>query len=420
MTLVTTPARACAGPCATPELWQASVAESETFVLTNFGLLRGTEGQPWQLICEETIGGLVYKAEMDARSRVVLTDRGLFDQSGAACEWGNGAAGIGVDWIADFSLSRDGDQAAQEGFALAIDAVADQTQLLRAPVGEPFELLHLFDRSAGYGQVSSAGSPPSVFVSGYTYQPRAWHVAFSLDGSVDFDEASIEQPEGATSVIAVAADPIFSHKLYLTLQTPSTEPWQLLVFDADTQELSTVLTLAGVESFGGLAFTDDAIWVAGRDMAGASLYRASRDGSDFSRVVSGLPPLACLAERDGALYACAAFVTRDTPFLVGRSWDGGETFEPILTLEDLGKVTSCGAECDSTQSWMESLFGATPKTDAGSDSSGGGCAFHGRAKAPPGHAGLWLSMMMFCAGTRVLGRLFPTTLKLRPGREEVT
>lgn len=88
-----------------------------------------------------------------------------------------------------------------------------------------------------------------------------------------------------------------------------------------------VLTLP--EPMLGFALSDDGstVWVGS---ASGGLLRAD-DGDDTFRLVHRLPVL-CLRQHAGALYACSEWAAQG--FMLGRSRDRGDTFEPVLRMND--------------------------------------------------------------------------------------
>jgi MYXO-CTERM domain-containing protein len=96
-----------------------------------------------------------------------------------------------------------------------------------------------------------------------------------------------------------------------------------------------VLTLP--EPMLGFALSDDGrtVWVGS---ASGGLLR-SEDGGDTFRVVHRLP-IMCLRQHAGALYACSEWTLQG--FILGRSRDRGDTFEPVLQVTDEARFLGPG------------------------------------------------------------------------------
>ena len=146
--------------------------------------------------------------------------------------------------------------------------------------------------------------------------------------------------------------------------------------------MTELLTLSDGEVLGGLTALGDSLWVAGRREQGGSLYRADRRELEFSRVIEAGPAFACLQAHAGALYACVNDFTYESSFLLGRSSDDGASWQPVLTVEDLGHIEGCGPACSRTSDWLTNAFGA-PVGEAGAPQAAGGEGGMSDAHAAP-------------------------------------
>lgn len=339
----------------------------ELGVVTNFGMLSPSD-TGWQLICEETIGGLLLDVQADSSEALASTGSGLFRQSGGVCDWQAGPTSEDGGTILGFAVAgAESDQ--QVTFALVGSNDTEEIHLERADESGDFTLLYSFENSSGYRDVFAAGDAPSVFVAGYAYEPRTWNLAYSFDGGVTFSEVSPDVDNDTLTMIPRLVDPTFSHALLIQVGVPGAahEIWR---FDADTSEMTQLLTLQDNEVYGGMALSGDSLWVAGKRTGGGSLYRADREALEFSRVIDSGPEFACLAASGDVLYACVNDFTYASEFIVGTSADEGQSWTAFLTLSDLGSVSGCGDECSATEAWLTTDYGV-PDTSVPDAPAGG-------------------------------------------------
>jgi len=174
-------------------------------------------------------------------------------------------------------------------------------------------------------------------------------------------------------------DPRFPRAVLVEAQDRAESSEALWRFDAETGVMTELLALSEGEVLGGLTALGDSLWVAGRRQDGGSLYRADRRELVFSRVIEAGPAFGCLASHAGALYGCVNDFTYESRFLLGASRDEGRSWEPVLTVEDLGHVEGCGPECARTTDWLTNAFGAPPAT--------GGLGQAGAPETPLGESG---------------------------------
>jgi len=90
----------------------------------------------------------------------------------------------------------------------------------------------------------------------------------------------------------------------------------------------------------GFAWSGDGstVWVGGTE--GTGLYRSDDGGERFS-VVDADVEIGCLTLRSGELWACGNNFTDG--FAVGRSADGGESFEQVLLYTDIRGIAECSS-----------------------------------------------------------------------------
>lgn len=362
------PSQAC-GPCTVPELWGLRELEGAPVVVSNFGLLSKTDSG-WLLTCEERIGGLMLDARGDANASLVSTDLGVFAQAGGVCEWEKGPTPAKNDWALSFSLPPVTSGRASESFALVIDRNTQELQVERSRDNEDYTVVHTFGNVSGYRDLVAGGDPAAVFVTGYTFNPRVWHVAYSLDSGQTWGEASPDVDNDYSTMKPRLVDPKAPEALLFQAETVVGSGHEIWRFDATDESSKLLLKMDEGEIYGGMTLNGDSIWVAGRDREGGTLYRARRADLEFEKVVEDAPPLSCLDAYDGALYGCVNDFSRVSNFVLGRSKDGGKCWEPQLTLADLGSLDSCGEDCSTTMTWLQETFGVSePEGGTGQDAS---------------------------------------------------
>lgn len=365
-------AGACGGPCTSPLLWDVLQGEGGPLVVTNFGLLTEAEGT-WNLVCEETIGGLLLEARTSGQRALVSTDLGLFAQGEDSCEWGPGPRSDRSDWLLTYTTIAPQGEMAIEHLALVYDAQA-QVINLEASSGAEFSVLRSFDADTSYRQLAATAGLGEVFVAGYTAQGRAWRITYSLDGADTWQEATPPFDDSTLALYLRYVDPEFPDEPIVLAQSTRGDADQIWRFSSETGQLSPLLTLTEDSIVVGVTVVGEWLWVAGRSTQAGSLYRARRGSGTFERVEGEHPAYSCLSSIGTTLFACVDDFTADSPFVLGTSEDEGATWTPRMKVEDLGKLTSCGAECTPTLQWLEQAYAAPSDdaADAGAPSSPAG------------------------------------------------
>jgi hypothetical protein len=400
-------AEAC-GPCTTPELWGVESLAGTQVVVTNFGLLHQQDAG-WQLSCEETIGGgLILDVQGDAMSGFVSSDSGLFQQQDGLCDWIPGPHSMSNDWLLSYSLARVTGGGTDAQCALVLDNATGEVRMEMAEATGDFQGVRVLDQDVSYRGVACGGQPPSIFAAGYTIDERKWKLTFSLDGGDSWAEALPQVDNDYSTFSLLEVDPLSPHEVFVKAETVAGTGDEIWLFNAEEAGIRRLVKLEEGEIFGGIAFDGEHVWVAGQRRGAGSLYRASLEDLEFSRVVEAGPQFGCLSAQGGSLYACVNDFTRSSAFVLGASDDGGVSWEPVLTIEDLGKLSACGDECLPTLSWLEGEFGLveadteSPSAEAGepasedtdgAQSKGGGCTLSGRAPSFPPVA-LWLAVAL--------------------------
>ncbi len=365
---------ACSGPCATPEVWAVDAASTGLTVTTNFGLLVESDGA-WQLVCEETTPGLFLQAQLSESARYVSTSMGLAHQAAPSCEFETLAtAETDSAWLLDIALPQASPGTDLPLFGVRYNQGESLVQVVRGNASMPFEVVVSYDLNDGYDHVIAGGDPTSVFLTGYSFNPRVFRVAYSLDGGDLWKATLPEVDTTGVTFLPLAVNPGAPGQLLLHMRTATDEPDELWLFDAESEQMSHLFTLSGTAAVVGSATLGNDVFVAGAETSEGpesmgSLYSAAWDELAFEQRVEAGPGFSCLHSDGELLYTCTNNFTRESSFLVASSDDQGDSWTPLLQLETLADADTCNADaCGVTLEWMHDTFGAL-KNDEATDSA---------------------------------------------------
>lgn len=381
-------ALACGAICDVPEFWDVSFdAASEPVVVSNFGLMRRGDAA-WTLVCEAVVSpGFVTGGVVTSRGPVVSTTEGLYRETHGWCGYSPFELGAEDLWPLSFGHVETAAASVQVALVLAaepgaLEVVARRTSGLEGGEGEAaFETLTTFAVDSGYRSIDVFGDPVRVFVTGHTFSPRVFHLAYSLDAGASWQQRSFDWTSSEHTLLPLGPDPERPNALMLGAQVPSNDPAVLWRFDAGTDELAPVFTLGARDRIAGLAVAGEHWFLAARGerdgIQRGGLYRAPRGSDAFERLPVDVPPLRCLRSRGDALYACGDDFTRGVAWILGRSRDGGSSFEPVMRLGELGRLAICSDVCELTQSWLTSIYGSLLVEGDGSETADAGISSGG-------------------------------------------
>src|SRR5690606_36976812 len=115
----------------------------------------------------------------------------------------------------------------------------------------------------------------------------------------------------------------------------------------------------------GIAFVNNEVWLSSKAPSRGSLYKAALpELANFAPVLDSVPKLACISVVNNEPFVCANDYSADSPFLLAKVNRTAQRFEPVLALNELGKLKDCGAACRSTHDWLEDVYGSGNDTDA--------------------------------------------------------
>jgi photosystem II stability/assembly factor-like uncharacterized protein len=173
-----------------------------------------------------------------------------------------------------------------------------------------------------------------VYLSGYLGKADDFVSVLmrSGDGGATFERHLVPESTGMRGAYIAAVHPLDAERVYLRVDdSPGTVIWE-----SDDGGVTFRKLFTGAGKLTGLALSPDGTELAfgGKD---DGIYGGPSDGSNFQRR-SDVGPL-CLTWTPFALYACAD--SKTSGFSIGRSVDGGTTFQRLLAFDELCGVTGC-------------------------------------------------------------------------------
>ncbi len=216
---------------------------------------------------------------------------------------------------------------------------------------------------------AAPSNPERLYVSGLT-GPIAQLVgtfARSSDGGATFDEVLVPGSTLGTSPYIAAVDPADDLRVYVRLDSA---PGQLLVTNDGGDNWDVIFTGAGFLRGFALSPDGSTAWVGGE---ADGVWRASAPDWQFEQVSTGA--IRCLRSTEDALYAC---MLPSAGYAIGKSLDGGATFEPFYVESCLAGPLGCdasstvGAECP--EAWPAVAQQLSVTDCAGEGGGGGGAA----------------------------------------------
>lgn len=359
-----TRAYACSGPCTSPELWGLVPLDATPLVVTNFGLLRH-QSDGWQLTCEEAIGGILLSVESNDDEAVVSTDVGLFIGESDLCGFSPGPTSARSSWFLDFVLAEDSTATHPHMLGLVSDPAASVVNVELANGGD-FEVLHALGSETAYRHLDASPNFDTIVVAGYASQPRRWQLAWTADSGESWQEFTPDVGTSPAAAELMGMDPEDPDRTFFQLEATDETPAELWSFRRSTGVATRLLVLEAGHAITGVAFMGQELWLSSKSASAGGLQRVALSGEgDFEPVLDSVPPLACLGIVGGEPFVCVDDYSVDSPFLLGRVDTEARSFEPVLKLEDLGKLNDCGAACATTHAWLDSVYGDQSDASAG-------------------------------------------------------
>jgi MYXO-CTERM domain-containing protein len=370
---------ACAnGPCASPSA-VAFVAGAglgaAPVAVANFGLLMGGgAGGGWQFVCDDVYGTpLPELVRPDGRGRVLAAGAAGLTWSADGCSWEAAAGAVARREVLDLAFAGAASAAEERVWALAADGEA-RVLALSTDGGATFELVHSFSDGLAYARLLVAPSDGQrLYVTGAGAAGAGVTVlASSTDGGATW--ASRELTGGLTpplenTLVPLAVAPADPGVLFFSLvDAQGDEIW---LSEDGGRSVRRVLDGGPRDWMTGLAFgPGQTVYAAAAvipvidDGPPGHLF-VSRDGGRTwapprPSARTG-PAYRCLHAAAGKLYACDLGGPTGEAFLVGASTDEGQTWTPVVRLQELTGARTCvRAACAATEAWFCDRYGHCP------------------------------------------------------------
>jgi hypothetical protein len=369
-------------------------ATSRIVVATNFGLLRATDGGPFEFICEAAIGATgnvgLYQAGGDG-AMLAEASQGVYRSPDWGCGWSPAQGSVSGVYVYDAAFDP---TSPQHVLAIGVGATAGTTAVYpSSDEGATFGAPTLTISGSLNGVEFSAVSPGTAFAVGN---------AAGADGGVGVPFIAVSGDEGQTwptrydhaelagQVVRLAqVDPVAANTLYLRVSYPTYD--ELWVSRDSGNTLQKLFTAS--EPLSAFLSSADGTLYAG--MRNAGLYSAPASSpSGFTSRNTAVHPR-CLGERGGTLYVCGDnFVDG---FALGASVDRGATFSDVVRFDQLAGLASCPAEpgfaatCAFAWQTIAQLFGIG---DAGVGDGGGKTPTSSCGGCASGGEGGWVFLLL--------------------------
>jgi len=310
-------------------------------VQTTFGLLTSTDaGADWRLICE---GGIGYQ---DIEPGVAITangtliagvDDGVRASADGGCDW-QLAAGIPAGTaVADVSTDATTPSTA---VALAVTAAAQSSVYISVDNAQSWNALGVAIPGTldGLTLDVAPSDPLRLYVPGFDPNAQTGVVARTSDGGLSWEVFSIPGTDVDRLPFLAAVDPLVADTLYVRLPTVD---GALLVSDDGGETWTTIFEPGGFIQGFALSPDGGTLLVGGLTLATAAsgIWQATPGVWDFQKI-SNVGAL-CMRWAGSVIYACADEL--EEGFTVGRSLDGGMTFEPLFLKPCLEGILECPA-----------------------------------------------------------------------------
>lgn len=352
-------------------------------------------GKTWSWVCENAIGRFAALFQLgpapDERLYAV-TQTGLSISEDSACSWHHpqGVTQRAGDVFPDPSN-------AGHVFSIVQTTAVDSAQYGDSVVqssdgGATFGPAMYFTTEASLTGVEVARSDPrSIYLAMSTLPQQRPFLARSLDAGATWEEISlINQLDRKPLIIRIiAVDPSDARTLYIRVSDGQRDALAISHDGGDTLRVVQQLETA-MSAF--LLRADGSILLASVD---GQSFRSDDAGESFAPWLDEKAPhFQALGERDGLLYAVAT--SSKDGFAIARSDDDGESWRPLLRLEQLRGPLGCGsvaeqcrAEWDQLQRVLGKLSGPPlAQAQLSAAVSGRGCELMGAGGKRL--SGLWL------------------------------
>ncbi len=302
---------------------------------TTFGLMISRDaGRSWAWACEEafdtTGGDPSVSIGFDGRL-VLATFTGLYGSDPAYCEWSQVNGPSPTRGFADVTHTADG-----RSMVALVGPTGDNALVLSNDGGRTWtagaSLAGYFTETADV----APNDPNRVYVTGYDSNGRPMMLR-SDDGGRSVREVSRDFAGADGGVYLAGVDPRSADVLYVrAIRGAGT----LLLRSDDGGATLRVVGATRAEMVG-FALSDDGetVWIGSADRA-EGIQRSTRCGP-WVRTAAEVS-VRCLRYHAGLLFVCADEAVDG--YALGRSRDGGDTIDPLLSLRLLdGSAPACGS-----------------------------------------------------------------------------
>ena len=332
-----------------------------------FGLVESLDGgRTWGWICEPPL--MIRDGEdpailvMGNGAIIATTSRGLVRGANSGCDWSYPDPALEGPYVIDST-----GVAGSPSRAFVVTSTSsgpnspwqsDDDGMTWMPLGTPIAgvLFETIDTAPSDPlRLYMTGAIPPTSTAG-----RMPFVFRSTTGGASFDRYPFALGTGEQNIYLAGVDPANADRIFARVLSPDGMD-RLVASDDGGQSFHDVLVLQDMLGF---ARSPDGatVWAGGPN---DGLWRSTDRGETFTRIAD--TRVGCLAAREGELWVCGNDF-RDL-FAIGRSTNGGDSFEPMLTFEHLDGVQECpaGSEvagmCPPLWPGLQMLLGIRP--DAG-------------------------------------------------------
>lgn len=175
----------------------------------------------------------------------------------------------------------------------------------------------------------------------------------SDDAGAHFTSVEIEILDGEQMPILVGVDPTNADRLFVRMRKSELERGveRLLVSEDGGATFRSILELHQIRGF---AISDDGQTIWAGSSQGDGLWIAEGGTLTFTQI--GTLDVRCLVTRGDELWACVDQLS--SRFALGRSTDGGRSFDELFFLDELGLLPDCPT-CSATGAicpmWIDDL-----------------------------------------------------------------
>jgi hypothetical protein len=370
---------------------QTRVSHPDDWLLgSNFGpLVRSGAAAPYRVICAEGIGypeGYETSLHWGADGRFMLGNAAGLFTSTDGCSW-NHLPELANQGVTDvFHEPSSGTLFASTSKFDGQNGVWTSTN-----GGQSFTQSALvFPKLYFTGVRSSVAVPSRLYASAWWYDPNQVKLYRSDNGGGAWSEVTMTTP-GVGPFFILGVSPANADVVFAFLSGPTSD--SLLRSENAGQDFVSVLETEGGRRQLEISADGNTVWMS----TTRKLYRSADGGKTFTPLPSPTGN-ACLYRDANSLYTCGSSAVDG--YSVGKSTNGGDSFEPVFKLRDVAGVLSCPAgtpvhdNCEPLWSALRLQLSDVPLPEYQPTPKGGGCATTGEGWVWPSVFGvLWATLL---------------------------